>query len=136
MKHLKSTCKLNRNSSHRKAMFRNLINSLISYEKIKTTIQKAKEIRRIIEPIINTSKINNLSNRRLIFSKIRNKDSTFKLFNEIGPYYKKRNGGYTKIIKCGFRTGDKALMSYIMLTERNKIKNHNITKKHKSSIVR
>lgn len=134
MKHLKSVCKLNRNSNHRKCMFRNLINSLIFYEKIKTTIQKAKEIRRLIEPIVNISKKNNISNRRLIFSKIRNKNNIFKLFNEIGPYYKKRNGGYTKIIKCGFRTGDKALMSYIMFTERNNIKSKNLKKTDKNKI--
>lgn len=122
MRHLKSNCKLNRNSNHRKSMFRNLINSLILHEKIKTTIKKAKKLQSIIEPIINISKKNNISNRRLIFSKIRNKKNIFKLFNEIGPFYIKRNGGYTKIIKCGFRSGDKALMSYIFLTERNNIK--------------
>ncbi|MGK2896905.1 MAG: 50S ribosomal protein L17 [Candidatus Makana argininalis] len=119
MRHLKKGRKLNRNSSHRNAMFKNMSNSLIKYEIIKTTLNKAKELRRFIEPIINISKKDNISKRRIIFSKLRNNKIVAKLFNEIGPRIINYKGGYTRIYKCGFRKGDNAPMSYIEIVDRN-----------------
>lgn len=128
MRHKKSIRKLNRKPNHRKAMFINMANSLINYETIKTTIQKAKELRKFIEPLITISKINTISNKRFIFSKIRNKKNISKLFNDLGPHFLKRPGGYTRILKCGFRTGDNALMAYISFVDRKIKKINNIKK--------
>ncbi len=118
MRHSKSGRKLNRNSSHRKAMFSNMANSLFDHEIIKTTLPKAKELRRIAEPIITLAKTDSVSNRRSAFAKLRDKEMVGKLFNELAPRYKDRPGGYTRILKCGFRSGDSAPMAYIELVDR------------------
>lgn len=118
MRHRKSGRKLNRNSSHRKAMFANMTNSLIEHELIKTTLPKAKELRRYIEPLITISKQDNVAKRRQVFDKIRSKASVGKLFTDLGPRYKERAGGYTRVIKCGFRAGDNAPMAIIELVDR------------------
>ncbi|BFI91108.1 50S ribosomal protein L17 [Enterobacterales bacterium endosymbiont of Anomoneura mori] len=118
MRHKKSGKFFSRTSSHRKLMFRNIICSLINYEIIKTTLQKAKELRRFIEPIITISKNNIIKNRRIIFSRIRNNNIVNKLFNKIAPKYINRYGGYTRILKCGYRKGDNAKMAYIELVDR------------------
>ncbi|MXP67906.1 50S ribosomal protein L17 [Pantoea sp. Aalb] len=120
MRHRKSGRKLNRNSSHRQAMFRNMAGSLIRYELIKTTLPKAKELRRVVEPMINLAKVDSVAHRRLIFSRIRNNELVAKLFNELSPRLSQRAGGYTRILKCGFRTGDKAPMAYIEFIDRLK----------------
>ena len=119
MRHRKSGRKLNRNSSHRKAMFRNMSASLFEHELIKTTLAKAKELRRVVEPLITLSKEDSVANRRLAFSRIRDKDAVKKLFEELGPRFKDRPGGYIRIIKCGFREGDKAPVAYIELVDRD-----------------
>jgi len=121
MRHRESGRKLNRNSSHRKAMFRNMAASLIEHEIIKTTLPKAKELRRIAEPLITMAKSDNVAKRRLAFSRLRNRSIVTKLFNEIGPRYKERPGGYLRILKCGFRTGDKAAMAIVELVDRPKL---------------
>ena len=121
MRHRESGRKLNRNSSHRKAMFRNMAVSLIEHEMIKTTLPKAKELRRIAEPLITMAKIDNVAKRRLAFSRLRDRGVVTKLFNELGPRYKERPGGYLRILKCGFRTGDKAAMAIVELVDRPKI---------------
>ena len=108
-----------RTSSHRKAMFSNMSVSLIKHEIIKTTLPKAKELRRYMEPLITISKIDKVANRRLVFAKLRSKSGVGKLFKELGPRYEKRPGGYLRIIKCGYREGDNALMAYIELVDRN-----------------
>ena len=118
MRHNKSGRKLNRNSSHRKAMFSNMANSLFDHEIIKTTLPKAKELRRVAEPLITLAKSDSVSNRRSAFSKLRDKEMVGKLFNELAPRYKDRPGGYTRIMKCGFRSGDSAPMAYIELVDR------------------
>jgi large subunit ribosomal protein L17 len=118
MRHNKSGRKLNRNSSHRKAMFSNMTNSLFDHEIIKTTLPKAKELRRVAEPIITLAKTDSVANRRSAFSKLRDKEMVGKLFNELAPRYKDRPGGYTRILKCGFRSGDAAPMAYIELVDR------------------
>ncbi len=118
MRHHKSGRKLNRNSSHRKAMFSNMANSLFDHEIIKTTLPKAKELRRVAEPLITLAKEDSVSNRRSAFSKLRDKEMVGKLFNELAPRYKDRPGGYTRILKCGFRSGDAAPMAYIELVDR------------------
>ena len=118
MRHRKSGRQLNRNSSHRKAMFSNMANSLLEHGIIKTTLPKAKELRRIAEPLITMAKIDSVANRRLAFSRLRDKENVGKLFSELGPRYKERPGGYTRIMKCGFRTGDVAPMAYIELVDR------------------
>lgn len=118
MRHRKSGRQLNRNSSHRNAMFRNMAASLVEHEVIKTTLPKAKELRRVAEPLITLAKSDTVANRRLAFSRLRNKDIVGKLFAEIGPRYEGRPGGYTRILKCGFRAGDKAPMAYIELVDR------------------
>lgn len=118
MRHRKSGRQLNRNSSHRKAMFSNMAGSLVKHEIIKTTLPKAKELRRVIEPLITLAKTDSVANRRLAFARTRDKEVVGKLFSEIGPRYEGRPGGYTRILKCGFRTGDKAPMAYIELVER------------------
>ena len=118
MRHRKSGRQLNRNSSHRKAMFKNMANSLIEHEVIRTTVPKAKELRRFIEPLITASKEDSVSKRRLIFARLRDRDSVTKLFNNLADRYKERPGGYTRILKCGFRTGDAAPMAYVELVDR------------------
>ena len=109
---------LNRNSSHRKAMFRNMTASLVKHELIKTTLPKAKELRGYAEPIITLAKEDSVANRRLAFNRLRDKEVVGKLFSEIGPRYQDRPGGYLRILKCGFRTGDKAPMAYVELVDR------------------
>ncbi|MCW5197506.1 50S ribosomal protein L17 [Buchnera aphidicola] len=123
MRHQKVGRKLNRTGSHLKSMLINLSCSLFLHEKIRTTLAKSKELRRVVEPIITVSKIDNLHNRRFIFSKIRNNNILHKLFTDLGPFFKNRLGGYTKIIKCGYRNGDKSPMAYVLLVERHHIQN-------------
>ncbi len=118
MRHRKSGRQLNRNSSHRKAMFSNMASSLVTHEVIKTTLPKAKELRRVIEPLITLAKNDSVANRRLAFARTRNDEVVAKLFNELGPRFASRAGGYTRILKCGVRTGDKAPMAYIELVDR------------------
>ncbi len=118
MRHRKSGRQLNRNSSHRQAMFKNMTASLVEHEIIKTTLPKAKELRKIAEPFITLAKEDSVANRRLAFDRLRNKETVGKLFNELGPRYSERPGGYTRIMKCGFRTGDNAPMAYIELVDR------------------
>jgi large subunit ribosomal protein L17 len=118
MRHGLGLRKLNRTSSHRLAMLRNMCNSLLTHEAIKTTLPKAKELRRVVEPLITLGKKPTLANRRLAFDRLRDRDVVVKLFNEIGPRYEKRNGGYLRILKFGFRVGDKAPMAYIELLDR------------------
>lgn len=118
MRHLKSGRKLNRNSSHRKAMFSNMTNSLFDHEIIKTTLPKAKELRRVAEPLITLAKNDSVANRRMAFAKLRDKETVGKLFNQLAPRYKERPGGYTRILKCGFRPGDAAPMAYVELVDR------------------
>jgi len=118
MRHRNSNRKLNRTSSHRQAMLRNMATSLLRHEIIKTTLPKAKELRRIAEPLITLGKDATLANRRLAFSRLRDRDIVTKLFNELGPRYQNRAGGYLRIMKCGFRTGDDAPMAYVELVDR------------------
>ena len=118
MRHRKSGRQLNRNSSHRQAMFRNMASSLVRHEVIKTTLPKAKELRRVIEPLITLAKSDSVANRRLAFARTRDKEVVGKLFSEIGPRYQERPGGYTRILKCGFRAGDNAPMAFIELVDR------------------
>ncbi len=118
MRHRKSGRQLNRNSSHRKAMFRNMAVSLMQHEIIRTTLPKAKELRRVAEPLITMAKIDSVAKRRLAFSRLRDRDIVSKLFNELGPRYKERSGGYLRILKCGFRPGDKAPMAIVELMGR------------------
>ena len=118
MRHRKSGRQLNRNSSHRKAMFSNMAGSLVKHEIIKTTLPKAKELRRVIEPLITLAKTDSVANRRLAFARTRDNEVVGKLFSEIGPRFADRPGGYTRILKCGFRTGDNAPMAYIELLDR------------------
>lgn len=118
MRHRLSNRKLNRTSSHRLAMLRNMTNSLLSHEIIKTTLPKAKELRRVAEPLITLSKTATLANRRLAFNRTRDRDVVTKLFNELGPRYQTRNGGYLRILKCGFRVGDNAPMALVELVDR------------------
>ncbi|MCZ6470984.1 MAG: 50S ribosomal protein L17 [Gammaproteobacteria bacterium] len=121
MRHRNSGRQLNRNSSHRKAMFRNMAVSLFDHEVIKTTLPKAKELRRVAEPLITLAKQDSVANRRVAFSRIRDKAAVGKLFADLGPRYKERPGGYLRILKCGFRTGDKAPMAYVELVDRPEI---------------
>ncbi len=118
MRHRKAGKKFNRTSSHRSAMFKNMAVSLIEHEIIKTTLPKAKELRRIAEPLITLSKTDNVANRRLAFNRTRNAAAVGKLFSDLGPRYAQRPGGYTRILKCGFRSGDSAPMAYIELVDR------------------
>ena len=118
MRHRKAGRKFNRTSSHRSAMLKNMAVSLIDHEIIKTTLPKAKELRRIAEPLITLSKTDNVANRRLAFNRTRNAAAVGKLFSELGPRYAERPGGYTRILKCGFRSGDSAPMAYIELVDR------------------
>lgn len=117
MRHRKSGRQLNRNSSHRKAMFQNMANSLFLHEAIKTTLSKAKELRRVVEPLITKAKSDSVSNRRHVFSKLRDDAMVAKLFTELGPFYKDRPGGYIRILKAGFRSGDKAPMAVVQLVD-------------------
>jgi large subunit ribosomal protein L17 len=118
MRHRKSGRKLNRNSSHRKAMFKNMAVSLLEHELIKTTLPKAKELRRVAEPLITLAKNDSVANRRLAFSRTRDNAVVAKLFNELGPRYQDRPGGYVRILKCGYRAGDAAPMAYVELVDR------------------
>ena len=118
MRHLKSGRKLNRTSPHRRAMFRNMTASLVEHELIRTTLPKAKELRRVAEPLITLAKKDSVANRRLAFDRLRCKAAVGKLFVELGPRYEARPGGYIRILKCGFRTGDKAPMAYVELVDR------------------
>ncbi|MDX2506574.1 MAG: 50S ribosomal protein L17 [Gammaproteobacteria bacterium] len=118
MRHRQSGRQLGRNSSHRKAMFKNMAVSLLRHEIIKTTLPKAKELRRVVEPMITRAKQDSVANRRVIFARTRDNEITAKLFTEIGPRYQDRPGGYIRILKCGFRTGDKAPMAYVELLDR------------------
>jgi len=118
MRHRKSGRQLNRNSSHRQAMFRNMAGSLVKHEVIKTTLPKAKELRRVIEPLITLAKQDSVANRRLAFARTGDKEVVGKLFNELGPRYEARPGGYTRIMKCGFRAGDNAPMAFVELVDR------------------
>ena len=118
MRHGNGLRKLNRTSSHRKAMFQNMMNSLIAHEAIKTTVPKAKELRSIIEPMITLAKVDSVANRRLAFARLRDDASVAKLFNELGPRFKARPGGYTRILKMGFRVGDNAPMAFVELVDR------------------
>ena len=117
MRHRLKGRKLNRTSEHRKAMFKNLSNSLIKHETIKTTLTKAKELRRYVEPIITLGKKPSLSNKRIVFSKLRDREMVTKVFGDLGPRYAKRNGGYLRILKYGFRLGDNAPMALIQLMD-------------------
>ena len=118
MRHRKAGRQLNRNSSHRKAMFRNMTASLIEHELIKTTLPKAKELRRVAEPLITMAKEDNVAKRRLAFARLRDDAAVGKLFAELGPRYKERPGGYLRILKCGYRPGDKAPMAFVELVDR------------------
>src|SRR3954463_7717420 len=118
MRHQLGLRKLNRTSSHRKAMLQNMTNSLLRHEIIKTTLPKAKELRRVAEPLITLGKNATLANRRLAFSRLRDRDIVGKLFSELGPRYQTRNGGYLRILKCGFRNGDNAPMALVELVDR------------------
>ncbi|MDC1506972.1 50S ribosomal protein L17 [Oceanospirillaceae bacterium] len=118
MRHRKSGRHLNRTSSHRKAMFKNMSVSLFEHELIKTTLPKAKELRRVAEPLITLAKEDSVANRRLAFARTRSKETVGKLFNELGPRYEARPGGYIRIMKCGFRPGDNAPMAYVELVDR------------------
>ena len=121
MRHRQSGRRLNRNSSHRKAMFRNMTVSLVEHELIKTTVPKAKELRRFAEPLITLSKNDSVANRRLAFDRTRSKAAVGKLFSELGPRYETRPGGYIRILKCGFRAGDNAPMAYVELVDRPQV---------------
>ena len=118
MRHRKSGRKFNRTSAHREAMFRNMAASLFNHELIRTTLPKAKELRRIAEPLITLSKVDGVANRRLAFARLRDKQAVGKLFVELGPRYRARPGGYLRILKCGFRDGDNAPMAYVELVDR------------------
>ena len=118
MRHRKSGRQLNRDSAHRKAMFRNMTCSLVHHELIKTTLPKAKELRRVAEPIITMSKSDSVARRRVIYDRLRDRAAVGKLFTELGPRYQDRPGGYLRILKCGFRPGDKAPMAYVELVDR------------------
>ncbi|MGY3039595.1 large subunit ribosomal protein L17 [Rhodanobacter sp. TND4EL1] len=121
MRHQKSGRKLNRTSSHREAMFKNMASSLIKHELIRTTLPKAKELRRVAEPLITLAKNDGVANRRLAFARLRDKEAVGKLFVELGPRYKERPGGYLRILKCGFRPGDNAPMAYVELVGRPQV---------------
>jgi large subunit ribosomal protein L17 len=118
MRHRHGLRKLNRTSEHRLAMLRNMCNSLLRHEAIKTTVPKAKELRRVVEPLITLAKDSTLANRRLAFDRTRDREIVTKLFNELGPRYKSRPGGYTRILKMGFRVGDNAPMAFVELVDR------------------
>ena len=118
MRHKYSGRKLNRTSSHRSAMFKNMMASLIEHEEIKTTVPKAKELRGFVERLITISKVDTVAKRRIVFSRLRSKDAVAKLFNDLGPRFQKRPGGYLRILKCGYRPGDKAPMAIVQLVDK------------------
>ena len=118
MRHQKAGRKFNRTSSHRQAMFKNMAASLFKHELIRTTLPKAKELRRVAEPLITLAKIDGVANRRLAFARLRDKEAVGKLFVELGPRYRERKGGYLRLLKCGFRVGDNAPMAYVELVDR------------------
>ena len=118
MRHMKSGRKFNRTSAHREAMFRNMASSLFKHELIRTTLPKAKELRRVAEPLITMAKTDGVANRRLAFSRLRDKEAVGTLFTTLGPRYQSRPGGYLRILKCGFRPGDSAPMAYVELVDR------------------
>ena len=118
MRHGNGLRRLNRTSAHRQAMLRNMMNSLIEHEAIKTTLPKSKELRRVVEPMITLAKVDTVANRRLAFDRLRDRDSVTKLFNDLGPRFKTRPGGYTRILKMGFRVGDNAPMALVELVDR------------------
>ncbi|MDD2991420.1 MAG: 50S ribosomal protein L17 [Zoogloea sp.] len=118
MRHRNGLRKLNRTSSHRQAMLRNMANSLLRHEVIKTTVPKAKELRKVVEPLITLGKKPSLANRRLAFDRLRDRDIVVKIFDELGPRFAARNGGYLRILKCGFRDGDNAPMAFVELLDR------------------
>ena len=118
MRHRYSGRKLNKTGTHRRAMFRNMVASLVEHEVIKTTLPKAKELRTFAEPMITLAKKDSVANRRLAFDRLRSKEAVGKLFGELGPRYQDRPGGYLRILKCGYRTGDKAPMAYVELVDR------------------
>jgi large subunit ribosomal protein L17 len=121
MRHRNSGRQLSRNSSHRKAMFRNMTASLVEHEAIKTTVPKAKELRRVVEPLITLAKQDSVANRRLAFDRLRNKEAVRKLFEELGPRYSARPGGYMRILKFGMRPGDNAPMAFVELVDRPEV---------------
>jgi large subunit ribosomal protein L17 len=121
MRHGNGLRKLNRTSEHRQAMLRNMMNSLIQHEAIKTTLPKAKELRRVVEPMITLAKVKSVANMRLAFARLRDRDSVTKLFADLGPRFAKRPGGYTRILKMGFRVGDNAPMAFVELVERAEV---------------
>ncbi|HOW76530.1 MAG TPA: 50S ribosomal protein L17 [Candidatus Competibacteraceae bacterium] len=121
MRHRKAGRKLNRTSSHRKAMMRNMAASLFTHELIRTTLPKAKELREVAEPLITLSKEDSVARRRLAFARLRDREVVTKLFNELGPRYQSRPGGYLRILKCGFRAGDNAPMAYVELVDRPEV---------------
>ncbi len=119
MRHRKSGRKLNRNASHRKAMFKNMAVSLLRHEQIKTTLPKAKELRKVVEPLITLASKPTVANRRLAFARLRDREMVTKLFEELGPHFADRPGGYTRILKCGHRVSDNAPMAYVQLVDRD-----------------
>ncbi len=121
MRHRNGLRKLNRTSSHRQAMLRNMANSLLRHEVIKTTVPKAKELRKVVEPLITLGKKPSLANRRLAFDRLRDRDIVVKIFDELGPRFSARNGGYLRILKCGFRDGDNAPMAFVELLDRPEV---------------
>ena len=123
MRHGNGLRKLNRTSAHRQAMLRNMMNSLIAHEAIKTTVPKAKELRRVVEPMITLAKKDSVANRRLAFARLRDDHSVAKLFTDLGPRYNARPGGYTRILKMGFRVGDNAPMAFVELVDRPEVAN-------------
>jgi len=118
MRHGKTGRKLGRTGSHRRAMYKNMAASLMQRESIRTTLAKAKELRRVVEPLITLAKVDNLAKRRLAYARLRDRAAVTKLFNELGPRYKERPGGYMRILKCGYRNGDSAPMAYVELVDR------------------
>ena len=127
MRHGNGLRKLNRTSSHRQAMLRNMMNSLIEHEAIKTTLPKSKELRRVIEPMITLAKVDTVANRRLAFDRLRDRDSVTKLFTDLGPRFNTRPGGYTRILKMGYRVGDNAPMAFVELVDRPDLAEANIS---------
>ena len=121
MRHGNGLRKLNRTSAHRQAMLRNMMNSLIEHEAIKTTVPKAKELRRVVEPMITLAKVDSVANRRLAFARLRDDASVAKLFTNLGPRYNRRPGGYPRILKMGFRVGDNAPMAFVELVDRPEV---------------
>ncbi len=118
MRHQNAGRKFSRTSSHREAMFKNMASSLFKHELIRTTLPKAKELRRVAEPLITLAKVDSVANRRLAFARLRDKQAVGKLFVELGPRYRERKGGYLRLLKCGFRVGDNAPMAYVELVDR------------------